>query len=189
MTPDRRAFLVAAIDDTEGTIRATDVKASIALVVHGLLLSALLSVVVRMGQLYASMSCPVQLLVVGSGGLTGVALLPSVLQLLRCVSPTPASAIPATDHLATGNFFVAFKVSTFTGRLVPHAQSVHSRLEAFVKLDDAALVAELYAELEKVSGIRSRKTQLIRIGILFLTAELVCACAFLAIVGLSALAS
>src|SRR4051794_28718801 len=104
---DRHAFLMAAVNDAEGTIRATDTKASIALVLHGLLLAALVNVTTEIGNIYAAAGCQTQLLLVVLLVLIAAALLVSVAQLLRCVTPAPVPAIPDVAAVPVSHFFLS----------------------------------------------------------------------------------
>ena len=181
----RRTFLLAAIADTEGTIRATDTKASIALVLHGLLFSSLLGVTKSLGDTYHNAGCEVKtaivvLLIAGGGAFAG-----SIVQLLRCVRPAPKAAIPVLDQgVTTGHFFLPFTAGRLRGTSpMLDFETLRGQIAG---LDEAAMEEELTGELVKVSAIRARKTALVSSGLLLLGLELVAATAYLTLLGIAA---
>jgi len=181
---DNTQFLLAAVTDTEGTIRATDTKASIALILHGLLFSGLVSVTGNVGHTYDHAGKGFQVAVVLLLGVAGTALLCSVLQLLLCVAPTPRSAVPKVDLAHTEDFFLPMRA---TGAVNPRVRSVDCGYAARVQaMDDGARLTQLTSEILKVSAIRARKTTLVRRGLLFLAVELGMAIAYLSVLGLHA---
>jgi hypothetical protein len=175
-------FLLAAITDTEGTIRATDAKASIALVLHGLLFNGILGVIVKIGTTYHAASESFQTIVVVLLGAALVACLLSVSQLLLCVAPAPRSAIPGLAPGWTSTFFVASRtVGLVNPRVVDVPTNIGERVGA---LDGRDRLEELGRELVKVSAIRARKLTLIQRGIALLGLEFAVSLAFLILLGL-----
>src|SRR3954451_10852076 len=90
----RDSLVLAAIQDTEGTIRATDTKASIALVVHGFIFAGVLGVVSRLGKSFEQASCSFRAVAIALVSIPTIAFIVSVFQILPCVRPSPASLIP-----------------------------------------------------------------------------------------------
>lgn len=177
----RQAFLLAAINDAEGTIRATDAKASIALVLHGLLFSGLLAVLGDVGDTYACASSGVRTAIATALALAACAFVLSVVQLLRCVRPAPARVIPALAHgKSRGTFFVLGKGSALWGNWKPDRLPATFQHE-LVALTSSAMASELAGELIKLSAIRGRKTALITSGIRWLTAMFGAVVVFLAL--------
>lgn len=175
----RRDLLLAAFQDAEETIRATDTKASIALVVHGFIFAGLLGVLSQLTYLEGATSCFRVLVIVLTAG-TGLVFLTSIVQLLRCVVPAPGSVIPATPQ--PGVSYLEGTASRITGQPggMPSFEEVRRRVLGF---DEIAVEDELTAELLKVSAIRIRKVSLARSGFELLGVEVV-----LALVLLTALA-
>lgn len=181
--PKNAEFLLAAINDTEGTIRATDTKASIALVIHGLLFGALITVTMGLGGAYNSSIGCFQEIVVALLIATGFGLLVSVGHLLLCVAPTPRSAIPTGDPVGVSYFFPPVEVRGLNPRANPEAWALTDGLSS---MGDAEREAQLSAELIKLAVIRQRKTVLIRRGLCALATEVGLALAYLAFLGFHA---
>jgi hypothetical protein len=165
----QRGFLISAFEDTEATIRATDTKASIALVVHGFIFASLVGVLSRLGDGFDQACGNFRAGVIGLIALATLAFLGSIIQLLRCVMPAPRSTVP--DPPGFELFFLPAEASKLKGTVKGMApfDVVNGRLEA---LSDADINAELAAELYKVSGIRARKTALARLGFELLGVEI-----------------
>jgi hypothetical protein len=163
------ALLLAGVEDTEATIRAIDTKASIALVAHGFIFTATLTVLTHLGHSFDSASAPFRAVVVGLIVLGVTAFFGSVLQIVRCVRPTPWSAIPALK--SRNLFFIPTTASPLLG-----APSVPVSREELVQKAIAATSAditdELVAELIKVSAIRARKVSLSSSGLGLLGLEI-----------------
>lgn len=173
-TPDdlasdsRRAFLLAAFEDTEATIRATDAKASIALVVHGFVFAGMIAVLSRLGTGFEDAPECFRALVIVLTALTGIVFLGSISQLLRCVMPTPASAVPTPPTLDIFHLDATFDKWMGTSRRMPSFDVIKERVAG---LTDAEMMAELTAELLKVSAIRARKVALASSGFELLGVE------------------
>jgi hypothetical protein len=174
-------FMLAAVIDTEGTIRATDTKASIALILHGLLFGGLIGITERIGPSYDASGGLLQTAVVV---LLAVALgtsLSSVLCLLLCVAPAPQSALPDLPAFARGLFFASVRA---TGLISPRVSSVDSAYFAKVKsMDEDARLRQLTGEVLTLCAIRARKTTLIRRGLILLGIEFVASLVYLAVIG------
>lgn len=174
-------FLLAAVNDAEGTIRATDAKAAVALVVHGLVFAALVGVTQEIGDVYEAAPCSFRAAVVVLLGITTVALLVSVLWMLLCVAPAPRSAVPDTEA-STGHFFVPLQTR---GWLSPEVTSYPVGFkEAVASMSEADRRDQLTGELLKLSAIRARKTVLIRSGLAALAVEFGASLAYLALLAL-----
>ena len=183
ITAVRRGLLEASVTDTEGTIRATDIKASIALVLHGLLFSGVLSVTKDLGDRYSEAGSLQKALVVGCLAIAALAFASSVVQLLRCVAPAPAHAIPHTQGRSSGIFFIT---SRRTGRFswqMPSVEELEARLHG---MDLAAIEREWLSEALKVAAIRERKTRLIKSGLGLLAGEVFAVAVYLALIGAAA---
>jgi len=156
-----RGFLLAAFEDTEATIRATDTKASIALVVHGFIFASVVGVLSRLGEDFEQACSSFRAGIVVLIALTALAFLGSIIQLLRCVMPAPRSTVP--DPPAFQLFFLEAEASQVKGEVkgMTPFDVVHDRLGV---LSEADINSEFAAELYKVSGIRARKTALARLG-------------------------
>lgn len=178
----RHEFLLAAIADTEGTIRATDTKASIALVLHGLLLTTLVGVTKELGQAVGG-DCALLRVFIVLAIVLGLSALASILQLLRCIAPAPARAIPVVPGGVTGSFFLPISIRSGPRGLLKtvEAEEILERLER-KSADD--LCAELASELIKISAIRQRKLHLLRWGLGVLALELGAAAAYVGGIGL-----
>jgi hypothetical protein len=166
----RHEFVLSAIADTEGTIRATDTKASIALVLHGLLLTTLVTVTRELGHAVDG-RCTLESVFVGIAIVIGLCALASVMQLLRCIAPAPASAIPALPGRPTGSFFVPIGMHPGPRAKLEQIEA-EAIIEALESKDSVTLGVELAAELVKTSAIRQRKLHLIRWGLGLLAFEL-----------------
>lgn len=174
-------FLLAAVTDAEGTIRATDAKAAVALVVHGLIFSALVGVTQKIGDVYQAASCGFRAAVVVLVAVTTIALLVSVLWMLLCVAPTPRSGVPDTEA-STGHFFVPLQTR---GWLSPEVTAYPAGFQdAVASMSEAERRDQLTGELLKLSAIRARKTVLIRRGLVALAVEFGAGLAYLALLAL-----
>lgn len=178
-------FLLAAVTDTESTIRATDTKASIALVVHGLLFSGLVGVTKDMGKTYDAASGDLRVAVWILLGIVVISFLLSVGCLLICIAPSPRSAIPDISPLGTGNFFIPMRAQGFFSPRVSTAD-VSAYSEAVAAMDESARQDQLMGEVLKLSAIRERKTTLARRGLFLLAGELAAGLAYLVLLGLHA---
>jgi Family of unknown function (DUF5706) len=174
-------FMLASVVDTEGTIRATDTKASIALVLHGLLFSGLISVTERIGPTYDAASAGFHIPIVALLGIALCSALASVVCLLLCVAPAPLSALPELPKSARGLFFVNVRAK---GRINPGVGSVDSAYFNDVKAMNAdSRLRHLTGEVLALSSIRARKTTLVRRGLTLLGIEFVASLACLAVIG------
>lgn len=174
-------FLLAAINDAEGTIRATDAKAAVALVVHGLIFGALVGVTQTIGDVYDAAPCSFQLAVVALVAVTALALLVSVLWMLLCVAPAPRSAIPPTES-STGHFFVPLEAR---GWLDPKVGAYPDGFaDSVASMAEADRRDQLTGELLKLSAIRARKIILIRRGLVALAIEFGAGLGYLALLAL-----
>jgi hypothetical protein len=178
----RRGLVEGAVTDTEGTIRATDTKASIALVLHGLLFAGLLNVTMDLGRHYSAAGTPHQVATAILLGIVGLAFVGSIVQLLRCIAPAPRKVIPDTHHWSHGVFFVVDQKVGHEWKMPPISR-LNERLQAMTV---EHIENEWLAEVVKVSAIRARKTRLIKSGVLLLGIEVVAAVAYLAVIGISA---
>lgn len=172
----RRELLLVAFQDAEGTIRATDTKASVALVVHGFIFAGLLGVLSQLTSLEGATSCFRALIIALTAG-TGLAFLSSVVQLLRCVVPVPRSVIPKTPHPCVS--YLEGSAARISAKPfdMPTFEEFRTRV---LGLDEARVEDELTAELLKVSAIRIRKVTLARSGFELLGVEVLLALALLA---------
>ena len=179
-------FLLAAVTDAEGTIRGTDTKASIALVLHGLLFNGLIGVIKDGGNIYHAASCHFQTLVLILLGLVELGFLLSVGCLLACIAPSPRSAIPDISPLGTGGFFIPMRAE---GRFSPRVRSVDvaAYTQTVRRMDASARQDQLMGEVLKLNAIRERKTTLIRRGLGCLAAELMAAVGYLVVLGAHAI--
>lgn len=178
----RRTMLLAAIADTEGTIHASDTKASIALVIHGLILSGVLSLA---GSLGADFEGFYRALVIVLLAAIVVVFVTSVFQLLRSVTPTPARVFSGIEG-GHNVFFVEARADPITGNIrgVPSVSDVH---RALVCLDEGELEEDLVVELMRVSAVRARKVALVGSGLRLLGIEIALAVAFAVSIGLHSL--
>ncbi|HMF87856.1 MAG TPA: hypothetical protein VK575_07230, partial [Gemmatimonadaceae bacterium] len=167
--------------DTEATIRATDTKASIALVVHGFIFVGLVGVLSRLGTGFEDACTSFRALIIILAALTGLVFLGSIIQLLRCVMPTPVRAVP--DPPAHDVFYLGAAASKWTGISTPSSSFDELKDRVFA-LTDAEVDVELLAELFKVSAIRARKIALASSGFELLGAEVTLALFLLASLGI-----
>lgn len=174
----RDSLVLAAIEDTEGTIRATDTKASIALVVHGFIFAGVLGVVSRLGESFEQASCSFRAVVIALVSITAMTFLVSVLQILRCVRPAPASVIP--DVPSHDVFYISQTAGAICG--TPRQVSTFAKTKAKLgEMRASDISDELVAELVKVSAIRSRKVALASSGLALLGTEVGLAVMLLAV--------
>lgn len=180
-----RDLQFASISDTEDTIRATDAKASIALVVHSFLFAGLLTTTRELGELFSGASCTFKVLVVAFLLAIGACFLASVAQLLRCVVPAPKDTFPkGTDGI--GVFFLSGDADAVSGK-VTGLPPVSGFAESLSSLTNAQIESELAAEQIKVSAIRLRKVALAGSGLKLLGVEVVLGVAYLVAIGIHAI--
>lgn len=182
----RRPMLLAAIADTEATIQASDTKASIALVIHGLMISGVLSLVTELDSSFDSGADLYRVLVVALLALIVVLFVLSVSQLLRCVMPVPArlfSGIKGGHDV----FFIEASADPLSGAVqgLPSVATVHGDL---VSLDQGELEEDLVVELVKVSAVRARKVALVGNGLRWLALEIGVGVLFLVSVAIDSIA-
>ena len=180
----RRELLLAAISDTEGTIRATDTKASIALILHGFVFSGVLGALEHLGSDFDKASGCFRTLIISLTSLAAIAFLASLVQLLRCVVPAPERVIPKAP--VRGVFYVEGRADAWTGTIsnLPTFSALRQRIDV---MDDGDIDAELTGELLKISAIRARKIALARSGLWLLGAEVAIAVAMLVCLGIDQL--
>jgi hypothetical protein len=164
-----RDLILAAFSDAESTIRATDTKASIALVVHGFLFAGVLGVLTHVGSWFAVASCSFRAAVIVVVGATAIAFIASVAQLLRCVAPAPARAVPTVK--TKGVFYLQGSAGSFRGTADGTLSFEQLRGSVDQMTEDDTL-NELLAEHIKVSSIRARKVALAKSGLGLLGAEI-----------------
>ena len=172
----RRDTLTTAFTDAEGTIRATDTKASIALILHGLLFGGLVSVTKDLGRSYSGQDAVFKVAAAALLILTAFAFLCSVIQLLRCVVPAPSWVVPRMTNLRRGVFYITDQRVAWNRWAMPDVDELRSRL---LTLDAAGIEDELLGELVAVSAIRQRKIRLVRSGYVMLAAEVILAIGYL----------
>lgn len=172
----RRETLATAFVDAEGTVRATDTKASIALILHGLLFGGLVSVTKDLGASYSKHETLFKISAATLLLLTTFAFLCSVVQLLRCVAPAPSWVVPRMKSLRNGVFYITDERVSWNRWEMPDVDEIRARLLA---LDAADIENELLGELIAVSAIRQRKIRLVKSGYLMLAAEVTFAVAYL----------
>jgi hypothetical protein len=179
----RRELLLSAFQDAEGTIRATDTKASIGLVVNGFLFAGLLGVLSQLAWFEDADGCFRSVTIALSAG-TGVIFFTSVVQLLRCVIPAPRSVLPHTPQPCV--FFLEGSASRIGARPanMPDLNEVRGRI---LQLDEAGIEDELAAELLKVSAIRIRKVALAQSGFELLGLEVLSSLILLAALAINRL--
>ncbi len=176
----RDSLVLAALEDAEGTVRATDTKASIALVAHGFIFAGILGVLSRLGGSFEQAGCSFRVAVVALTSITTMAFLASVVQILRCVRPAPASIIP--DVPSHDVFYIPKTVGAIRG--MPSNSPTFAEVRATLREMTASGISdELLAELVKVSAIRSRKVSLASSGLALLGIEVGLAVALLAVLG------
>jgi hypothetical protein len=176
-----RSFLLAAFEDTEATIRATDTKASIALVVHGFIFAAMVGVLSNLGDSFLDAGTCFRVLVIVLTGLTLLLFLGSTTQLLRCVMPAPGSTVPELPVF--GLFYLSTRASPISGA-VKQIPAFSPLKDQIANLTEAEINTELTAELYKVSAIRARKTALARLGFALLGIEVGMSLALLVSLGI-----
>jgi hypothetical protein len=175
-----RQLLLAAFADAESTIRATDTKASIALVVHGFIFAGVLGVLSGIGSWFSEASCHFQDVILVLVGLIAVSFLVSVIQILRCVAPAPSSAVPKVPLLNV--FYLPGNAGALKGTAT-ETLSLEQLRAVVNEMDDAKIADELMGELIKVSAIRSRKVSLAKSGLMTLGVEMALSVALLCAIG------
>lgn len=164
-----RQLLLAAFGDAESTIRATDTKASIALVVHGFIFAGVLGVLFRIGPWFSEASCSFRALVIGLVALMAASFIASVIQLLRCVAPAPPASIP--DVKLRGVFYLPGHAGAIKG-VASETLSLGDFKAKVEGMSETDISEELMGELIKVSAIRSRKVSLAKSGLMLLGGEI-----------------
>jgi hypothetical protein len=185
-TDDRREYLFAAIADAEGTIRATDTKASISLVLHGLLFAGVLSLAKDVGGVYECAPSATRTTIIATLAAAALAFAISVTQLLRCIRPAPYRVIPQLPATQmTGTFFLLGNAGALRGRWRPDRLPATLQHE-LATISGRSMVYELAGELIKLSAIRARKTALITSGLFWLAVTFAAVMAFLVVTGVEA---
>lgn len=180
-TDATRQLLLAAFGDAESTIRATDTKASIALVVHGFIFAGVLGVLSRIGPWFSEASCSFRALVIALVALMAVSFITSVTQLLRCVAPAPSAAVP--DVPLKEVFYLPGRAGAIKGAAT-ETLSLGDFKANIEEMSESDILEELMGELIKVSAIRSRKVSLAKFGFMLLGAEIGLSVALLCAIGI-----
>ena len=152
--------------------------------VHGFIFTGLVGVLSRLTPSLYEHPCFTRTSLVVLTGLTAIAFLASIIQLLRCVRP--ASSVVLPDLESQGAFYLPGSASAVTGRVsgLPSAEKLQTSMETMTTFD---IDRELIGELLKVSAIRARKMSLAGGGLTLLGLEVVLATALLVLLGLSRL--
>jgi hypothetical protein len=175
-----RQLLLVAFGDAESTIRATDTKASIALVVHGFIFAGVLGVLSRIGPWFSEASCSFRVSVIGLVALMAASFIASVTQLLRCVAPAPSASIP--DVRLKGVFYLPGRAGAIKG-VASETLSLGDFKAKVEEMSEPDILEELMGELIKVSAIRSRKVSLAKNGFMLLGVEIGLSVALLCAIG------
>lgn len=182
---DRLLFSKWAFDDTEGTIRATDAKASIALVVHGFLFAGVVGVISRSGSILENSTGPVELTALGLIAVASIFFLVSVTQLIRTIVPSAKDA--ASQPVDTTDAFYLPVANGWWSGEPTSTPSFKSMKQKHKTLDWDTACDEMVAEWFKVSLIRAKKVRLAKSGMQALLAEIVVAVAMMFLLGTVAL--
>jgi hypothetical protein len=176
-----RQLLLTAFGDAESTIRATDTKASIALVVHGFIFAGVLGILSRIGPWFSEASCSFRAIIVGCIALTAVSFMASVTQLLRCVAPAPSATVPNVP--LKGVFYLPGSAGAIKG-VALNTLTLGDFKAKVNEMSEADILEELMGELIKVSAIRSRKVSLAKSGFILLGAAIALSIVLLCAIGL-----
>lgn len=164
-----RQLLLVAFDDAESTIRATDTKASIALVVHGFIFAGVLGVLSGIGSWFGEASCFFRAVIVALVAIVAASFIASVVELLRCVAPAPANAVPNVS--LKGVFYLRGRAGAVKG-VAQETLTLEELRSKVAEMKEPEILDELMGELIKVSAIRARKVRLARTGLIILGIEI-----------------
>lgn len=200
MDPDemRREFLLAAIQDTQGSIHANDAKSSGGLIVHGLLFTGLVGITANIGGVYADAADCAR----GVGAalllLTAGCFLMSVWQMIAGLRPCTAKV---AEDLPKSSFFLlpydlADRKLPPGGLWIPHSRAnlkstgrtqLDNARERLLALQcDRHIVDEYAAELIKLSEVRYAASRRTGIGFTWLGVALATTALYLLLIALVA---
>lgn len=171
-------LMLASIQDVKSAIGANDSKASAALIVHGLIFTGLITLLVQLGGVYERAGDATQAIAVLLLCATLIAFLVSIFFVLRALLPyRPNELERKMQGRYARVFFPLWLLSDPQGD--PHG----AMLDLVGQLDDLDITAELVAERLKLADILRYESGNTQRGYLFLGIEIVCAAAFLVLVG------
>lgn len=186
MDPEReplRELLRQAITDIQGSIHANDTKSSAALVVQGLLATAVVTLISHLGSVYGEATGFAQVLIkLALGGTLGFGVL-SIAFLIFAVMPYEPKKPFASRNARGGVFFP--KVTSLKERYeadsTPELVQLRPKFEALNS--DEALEDEYLSELLMVADIRQQEAWRAKWGFRLLGLEVIFAVLYLGTVG------
>lgn len=181
----RRAFLIMSVTHNQDAIRGTDTKASVALVLHGIIFSGVITATKDFNPHFHHSGSVLRyafIVLLATGGLLSAL---SVLAMVLVVSPSPPGTIPREELRSHGYYFPQLKGTLGIRGVAVHAargtfREHIARLEGLTSSD---INAELAVELLRISALRTRKTKLASVGFRLLAAEVVIIVVYLALLG------
>jgi hypothetical protein len=186
---------LASIPDIQGSIHADDSKASVGLVVHGLLFAGLVSVVSNLGDLYADVEESARIAGWVLLGAASVAFVLSILALINAARPhspdhglaTDGAFFPRTESPPRGwwravgrNAFGAFRLRGEDPSAAKRREDQTSRLKGLEQPRD--FVCEYAGEQVKLINIHEKQARRITSGFWWLRVEVGFVAAFLLLV-------
>lgn len=177
-------FLTASISDVQGSIGAIDAKASAALIVHGLLVTGVLTLTVRLGGLYRSASECERLLALVPLALASLAFLGSIFFLLLALLPhRPKQVEKGLREHHRDEYTEAF----FPLALLDGDDPFQELLDRVERLGRTGVTAELVAERIKLAEILRDESNQTKWGYRLLMTEVALVALFLGAVAAAAL--
>jgi hypothetical protein len=173
-------LLYAAIDDIGESVRGNDAKAYAALVLHGLILTAITTLVTHLGGIYQRSTCVEQVLGLSSLAVVLACFLVSAWLLIDAITPYRPEKLE--ERIKRHYEHVFFPTDIFQA-FDPHA-CMTKRLSG---MDPLKVRDELVAETLKLGDILRHESNQTKLGYYWLRYELVAAVGFLLVVSVAAL--
>jgi hypothetical protein len=180
----RTKFLFAAIDDINGSIKANDAKASVALIVHGLLFTAVLTVTTKIGSTFQDASAlPKALMIVFLSVALGAFLVSVVFLMLGARPRRPTHLVKDLKGHYLEAFFPVPRDLRGTARDETGAVQLDEQKKRVMELNRDNVINELSAEVVKLANILDYARQTTQWGYVALAVEIASVSAFLVVVG------
>jgi len=176
--------LLSSIHDVQTAISANDSKASAALIVHGLLVTGVLTLLVHLGSIYSHASHSERVLALFFLFASLAAFLGSIGFLLAALLPYRPKRI---DRQLREHHANQYREVFFPVRLLGEADPYAELLRRTRQLQDNGVTTELAAERIKLADVLRYESSQTKWGYRLLLLEVVCVTGFLIVVGLAAL--
>jgi hypothetical protein len=177
---EHHQLLYAAIDDLGESVRGNDAKAWAALVIHGLILTAITTLITHVGGIYEKASLVERVLGVVSLAAVLICFLVSAWLLIRAITPYRPETL---DDRIRRHYRGVFFPTDIYGAFDPHA-CMTQRLN---EMGELQVRDELVAEALKLGDILKHESHQTKWGYYWLRYELVGTAVFVVLVSVSAL--